>query len=224
MKLKVLFFALYLIIILPNCAYAQDPSFSVFAGLALPSGDFGDDGSENDGFAKTGFCAGVDYTKPLPVEGLGWYSSLSVIYNPLDKDKLEELLSDEFDEDLEDMMKSGSWLNIPILTGLKYTFELEQNMNLFLLGQAGLNIAKINKIKFEEDGEDLAEMTFKTKTSIGFGIGAGVSFSNFTITARYLGLGEPEIEPEVEADGESEELDSMDKSISMMTLTLGFSF
>lgn len=225
MKLKILLFAVYLFIILPNCAFAQDPSISVFGGISLPTGDFGDDGSESDGYAKTGFLAGVDYTKPLAMEGLGWFSTLALIYNPLDKDKLEEALSEEFDVDLEGAMKSGSWLNIPVLTGVKYSFTAQETMNLFVLGQVGLDIVKPNKIKFEPEGVDEeAEMKFDTKAAIGFSVGAGINFGNLTITARYLGTGETEIEPEIEVDGDSENLDPQDKKIGMLTLTLGYNF
>lgn len=92
-----LFISLFLFITSPT--FAQDDgvgnqpmlgTIGAHAGVVLPRGDFGDDVSDptnGDGYAGTGVSVGGTYNYPLAPNGLGWFSSLSVIVNGYDAEK-----------------------------------------------------------------------------------------------------------------------------------------
>ena len=199
-------------------AQAKMGKFAVFAAVSLPSGDFGDDKTEGDGYATTGFGAGVDYAHPIGTPGLTWFSSGAFLYNGFDDKGIRELAESEGIDNPN--VDSGSWINIPILTGLKYETDVSPTMDFFAFGQVGLDfyIPPSSYITWEGGS---AEMSLDSGTSFGFAIGAGLVFnSKFNVSFRYLSMGEPELEGSITSPGETEAI-SQDTGIAVILLTVG---
>lgn len=82
-----------------------------------------------------------------------------------------------------------NYIAIPIL--LKYSFKINEDINLFLLGGPRFSYG-IGKVSITEDGdsykETFEEVGFK-KSDLGLDFGLGLQFGNFTLDGRYtLGL------------------------------------
>ncbi|MHA1380897.1 MAG: outer membrane beta-barrel protein [Candidatus Helarchaeota archaeon] len=226
------FFILITIVflIIPCIIYAQTGTgyFGLYGSLSFPQGDFGDDDVNDDdcGFAKTGFGVGAEFTLPLGSPGLGWITSATFILNGFDEDELEDYVD-------EGKMDAGSWLNIPIMTGLRYESEVSPTMKIYGQGQVGLNLVKAPKIEFEYSYYDYYEDEYysgKSETewdiasSFGFAIGGGIIINNkINIGLRYFSLGEPEIEGKIKSSGESDKTE-WELPISAMLITVGINF
>ncbi len=214
-----------------SLCYAQN--FTLYGGLAMPRGDFGDNDLDNNdaGFAKTGLVLGGEYAIPMGSPGLFGVIGVSMVRNSFDEDVFQDAAGDEFSFDI------GPWYNVPIMAGLKYQSEMSPGMRFYATGQVGLNIIK--GPKFEESsayyGESV-EITWDTANSFGFGIGGGVVINDkINLGIRYLSLGEADLEGTVDwtGDGDSgsedvkwEDEDMFDgvPPLSILLLTVGIEF
>jgi len=219
----------------------QKGRFGVYGTLSIPSGDFGDDQGFDAGLAKTGFGAGIEFNYPLGTPGLFWTSNVWLLYNgyDVDKDDVEDAREDEFvdyDLDIEDFdLEIGSYLNIPIMSGLKWVLTLSPTAELYGVGQAGINFAKFpgfeeNLTISDEFGNEYdytRQVKYSLTSSLGFCFGIGLILNDkINIGLRYLGMREPEAEGTVEVEfyGESGEDEfDQDQPISIILLTAGIS-
>jgi len=220
---KKLVFCIILICLMTGLSFAQAKTgqFAVFAAVSLPTGDFGDNNNFGDGYATTGFGAGIDYAHPLGTPGLTWFSSGALLYNGFDDSGIKDLAEDGGIS--EPTVDAGSWINIPILTGLKYEGQASPTMDFFVFGQAGLDfIMPPDADVSSRDTDDTAELSFDSSTSFTFAIGGGLVFNNkFNVSIRYLTMGEPKIEGNVTVDGEEVDTLEEDIGISVVLLTVG---
>ena len=177
---------------------------------------------------------GAEFTLPLGSPGLGWITSATFILNGFDEDELEDYVEDELEDYVDEgKMDAGSWLNIPIMTGLRYELEVSPTMKIYGQGQVGLNLVKAPKIEFEysyyDDYEDeyyseKFETEWDIASSFGFAIGGGIIINNkINIGLRYFSLGEPEIEGKIKSSGESDKTE-WELPISAMLITVGINF
>ena len=207
-------------------AYAQNAKgyFSVYGGISMPQGDFGDDTGVDAGGAKTSFGIGFDYNSPLKTKGLIWISSVTILLNGLDESDLEAALRSELpgvDFDLD----VGRWINIPVLTGLKFQTEISPTLDIYGIGQTGLNFVKAPGAEITA-GSVTGEMSYDTATSFGFCFGGGIILkekNSINIGFRYFLLGEPEIDGTIDVETESEKI-QIEQPISIMMLSIGFTF
>jgi len=219
---KKLMVCIILVFLISGLSFGQAKmgKFAVFAALSLPTGDFGDDKTFGDAYATTGFGAGIDYAHPLGTEGLTWFSTGAFLYNGFDDKGIKELAESEGVANPN--VDSGSWINIPILTGLRYETEISPTMDFFALGQVGLDfyMPPNSDITFEGGS---ASVEFDSGTSFTFGLGAGLVFNNkFNVSFRYLSMGEPEIEGTVTSPDGTENIDPpLEMGISVILLTVG---
>ena len=217
---KKLVFCIILIFLMTGLSFAQGKmgKFAVFGAISLPAGDFGDDKLVGDGYAKTGFGAGVDYAHPLGTPGLTWFSSAAFIYNGFDDSGFRALAEEEVNNPNVD---AGSWMNIAVLSGLKYETELSPTMDFFALGQAGLDYYMPPGADITFEGGS-AEIDLDSGITFGFALGAGLVFNNqFNVSLRYLSMGEPEVEGTVTYPGGSNAMQA-DTGISMILLAVGY--
>lgn len=134
---------MFILVLIPAVAYSQDQfgKFNLFGGIAMPRGDFADDDMEDEdsGLAKTGFGIGINHTRELTSPELTWMSSVTLLINGYDLDE------DEFGEDVD--VEMGRWMNIPVMTGLRYETSISPTMKIYGFGQAGFNFAKAPNVE-----------------------------------------------------------------------------
>jgi opacity protein-like surface antigen len=222
----ILFFAFFIAITLvfPFNSFSQSGSFSIHAGPAFPLNDFGDDDidDEDSGLAGTGFELGGKYVYQLNESGLGLFAGADLIYNGLASDVKDDL---EDDMDGVDNLKFYSYINVPLMAGINYSFNANNQVALFGEFGLGVNLLKVTNMSFEYDHDDY-ESRYDPSTKLGFKIGGGLIFNDaYSLEVNYLGLGEQEIDGEIEIDGDTENIPgSRDLKVNIFTLTFGVKF
>ena len=213
---------IFILLLVSFLSYAQPAKgqFSIFGGLSMPQGDFANnDFGEDAGFAKTGFCLGAEYVKPLNSPGLSWVTNVSIIFNSVDADPIAEGYGEEQGVDLSG--DAGSYLNIPVMTGIRYQSETSPTMQIYGLAQVGLNYMKPPTVELSAE-YITAEMETESKTSFGFGIGAGMILNNkYNIGFRYLTFGEQDLESTIDIPGIGTYDEDSEMSLSMILITVG---
>jgi opacity protein-like surface antigen len=199
----------------------------ISVGLANPLSDFGSENLNNEdaGGAALGFSAGIKYTHQLSDNGIGLFAGLDFNYNNLTKN-----VQNDIEESFEDAGILGadydyySYLNIPLSTGLNYTYAANEKVALF--GNAGVSFNLLNITDFViESGGTTVTTEFDLANSVGFRIGGGVLFSeSISVAIDYYGLGSHDVNGEARTAGlPPEDLDG-DIAVNMLTIRLGYSF
>ena len=238
---------------IPTIIYAQSGvQFGLFGLLSMPMGDYGSDNFEDNksGYAGTGYGFGIDVAIPLSTPGLSLIGSAAYIHNGTKTDEVEDYIEREIIEDDPDFTHStnvdfNSWLNIPILGGLKYASPVSPTLSIYGLFMVGINIVRIGDREINihglytaiEDGEygytiDMEE-SFDGATSFCFSVGGGVVINELiNIGFRFYKMGEPEFDGEFrsmvgfsgngfdEVDTETADIE-LDVPISMILFTVG---
>ena len=170
MKRQIKKIALLIIAILGvNCANAQT-DFSIHLGLLFPQGDFAesrmDKGQVAWGYktdragAGLGFDAGLKFRFNVPsVKGLGFITTADFFLNmPNDdvKDWKEDYISEmeEYSGVDEFSIAIPHYINIPIMVGLNYEYEIKDNIKFWGEGALGLNIGALTNYKQSIIGDD----------------------------------------------------------------------
>ena len=230
MTMRPLFFLAVLLSIATWTAHAQmievtQGELNVYAGVTSPTGDFSDDVGDIDngnGYAMLGFGITGEYVWPIGPPGLGWVSGGSVIINRFDGEKAFDLSDNDVD------LSPGYWLNVPIMTGLKYEAEASPTVDVYGLGQLGVNLNKGPSTSIEDDFGNSAKTSYGTVPSLGLNLGAGIVIDDrYIVGLRYKRLGEPEIEIESEVEtnlGDVSAENAYDQPLSMVQLLVGISF
>lgn len=177
----------------PAAAQSTNFGLGAFAGVSLPTGDFGSADAPEDGFAELGFVGGLDLFYPLGMGGLSWLTSASVSAHSVDENGVE-----------------GGYLFIPLITGLRYDIAAGP-VGVFLTGQGG---AVFNK------GPDfsgtLGEANSEWSTDFGFGLGGGVQATqNIYAGVKYFPLGNVDFSYE-------EFTDPLAQDVSFLEIFVGF--
>ena len=237
------------------------------------------DKKSDKGGAGFGANIGMKLKFNIPaVKGLGIIATADLFWNGIHSD-LKDLKEDLLDEMLEGYeyedsyyigddyysysskrevydakVKIPNYLNIPIMAGVNYEYNLGNSVSLWGEGAVGLNIAKVTKLELYEEGhyyryeydyysgsseteydyEERVGMKYDLQTTMAFQIGAGVKFGDkFSIGLHYYALGKVKLEGEYYEEyydtEDGEDFDSEDfrlKSVSpsMFVIRLGFHF
>lgn len=266
MKRQIKKIALLIVAILGvNYANAQT-DVSIHLGMLFPQGDFAESRMDNEQVAwldKTdragaglGFDAGLKFRFNLPsVKGLGFIATADFFLNmPNDdvKDAKEDIISEMEESDYLDEFSIAipHYINIPIMVGLNYEYEIKDNIKFWGEGALGLNIGALTNYKqsvsgtserynyeydyyYDVDFEQTVKSSYNTNTSLAFQFGAGFMFNDkYSLGVHYYSLGSQKIKGKLiyEAiyDGESDidEERFTFKSINprMLTIRLGYHF
>lgn len=204
--------------------------FSVFGHLSKPNGDFADNSTETDGYAKFGYGGGIEYSRLVLPDNIYWVTSAAFVMNPVDSDDIADFVFE--DNDLADHLEIKPYQNIPITTGLKYQTRVE-TFDLYGMAQIGLNIVRMGDWEMTDVYQngypvDLIRYEFETTNTLAFILGVGVILKDrFNISARYYALGETEIEEaKVYVDGDKLDWSDAenDHEISMFVFSIGINF
>jgi len=221
---------MFILALIPTVCFSQNATgeFNLFGGIALPQGDFKDDPDDPDsGLAKTGFGVGVNHIRPLTTPGMSWITSAALLYNGMEVDESDYDL-DYYGIDVT--VDAGAWINIPIMTGLKYETEVSPTMKIYGLGQVGINMVKAPKLEIKASSSSSsvkAETEYDMASSFGYVFGGGIVLSEkISVGLRYFALGEPKIKGTVKASGGGEsdsEKFELKQSISVLLLMVELS-
>lgn len=216
MKRQIKKIALLIVAILGvNYANAQK-DVSIHLGMLFPQGDFAESRMNNGQVAwldKTdragaglGFDAGLKFRFNLPsVKGLGFITTADFFLNmPNDdvKDWKEDYISEmeEYSDVYEFSIAIPHYINIPIMVGLNYEYEIKDNIKFWGEGALGLNIGALTNYKqsiISEGGEETMEVSYNTNTSLAFQFGAGFMFNDkYSLGVHYYSLGSQKIKGE----------------------------
>ncbi|MBR6843985.1 MAG: outer membrane beta-barrel protein [Bacteroidales bacterium] len=215
MKKKV-FLGLALMAMLAGAANAQT-TFTLKLGGAFPQDDFGQgdedrwglmiDNSKKGG-AGTGFTLGGEWVAPISnINGLGLSVTIDAIYNGLNSD-INELFDDlnlDYEDEVDEFsMSTPKYINIPVMLGLRYSFDLNNGLAIFADGGLGANLRIITpfNMHMEEkyDGgraETDMTMTFNSAVSFAFRVGAGITINQkYSLGVDYYALGASKVKGE----------------------------
>lgn len=259
MKRQIKRIALLIIVILgTNCVKAQT-DFSIHLGGALPLGSYAEsqdtpnslqngdyviawNTKTNKAGAALGLNLGAKLSFNLPtIKGLGVIATTDFFFNPSNKeasDCFEDywmILMENFNVKNYDI-NIPKYINIPIMLGLNYEYNIKDNVKIWGEGGVGLNIGIITDLIMEAseyDYEFLAKINYDNQYTLGFQLGAGVLLSEqLSIGLHYYNLGSQRIEGimkytstsdyGVEGDRVRGSLDRINPN--MLTLRLGYHF
>lgn len=209
MKIKKMLLAAFLTAALMggNSLFAQSNSI-LNLGLNIPQGSFGsntntcallDPNSENGG-ANLGANLGLKFIADTKAKGLGIMFTIDGMYNGLQKDlKIKDYLHADIPEiaGLDAKIKNPSYINMPILLGLNYTYNFTNMIGIYAEGGAGVNVRFILPCKLSANGSILGvnteysyELHYTPKASFAFEFGGGILISKaITLGVNYYYLG-----------------------------------
>ena len=212
---------LVLLLIINSIAYSQTKKEKLsvlYGGLSLPMDDLKD-------ASTISFGLGFEYNKPMSTQGLFWSTSLNLLLNGDDISDTDYYWFPNVGTISGKDLSKGKYINIPIFSGLKFSKEVSPEMNIYGLGQAGINCFKAPKIEFTKDGQK-GSISHNLAISIGFCLGGGVYFlgSNINIGFRYFHLGSSKIKATTKFGTNKYETESENINLSIIMFSIGMHF
>lgn len=259
MKRQIKRIALLIIVILgTNCVKAQT-DFSIHLGGALPLGSYAEsqdtpNSLQNGDYViawntktnKAGAALGLNFGAKLrfnlpAIKGLGIIATTDLFFNPSNKEA-RDFFEDYMMVTMENIgirkydISIPKYINIPIMLGLNYEYNIKDNVKIWGEGGVGLNIGIITDLTMEASEYDwryLAEINYDNQYTLGFQLGAGVLLSEqLSIGLHYYNLGSQRIEGIMKYTSTSDYGAEGDRAIvsfdrinpNMLTLRLGYHF
>jgi hypothetical protein len=182
---------------------------SILAGVALPTGDFGDDASPEAGLATAGLSLGLGLEVPIGnVPNLSWMTSAEALTFGVDDAFLSDLLpSVEID--------FGRYWTAVLFTGARYDAEASPSVAVYALAQVGLGGFKAPGADISGFGEAAELVTF-WKLARGWTVGGGLTLNRrVDVELRYAALVNPEISGELRYLGTTEPVEG-DQPVSWL--------
>ncbi|MBR4837494.1 MAG: outer membrane beta-barrel protein [Bacteroidales bacterium] len=220
-------------------AFAQT-QFSIYAGGAFPMGKFKEGELKNkmpnkwvlmdekgtNGFAGIGFNVGMDLMFPIAsVDGLGIIVGADFFYNGYNSE-LKDWFNDLSDNDDDDDDKDGSeitvshkprFMNIPLMVGARYNYEINDGFGIFAEAGVGANLRMISSFKVDYSYSDpwygyeesmSIEYTYNKSVTFSFKLGAGVMFAeHFSVGLDYYALGSAKVTGKIKSSSDSDDDD-----------------
>ncbi len=205
-------FLLIAVLVLASVSGFAQAQFALYGGGAFPMGKLKAGELKNDfpnkwallnekgdeGYAGIGFNVGMDILFPLSsVDGLGITLGADFFYNGYNselKDWVSDL-EDEGDDYFDEFtFKKPRIMNIPIMLGARYLYEVNDGFGIFAEAGLGLNMRMISPLKLEVEYEDtygygyynVTETdTYKYKAAVSFAFKAGAGI----MLADHLSIG-----------------------------------
>ena len=247
MENKNLFCITVILIMLSQFLQAQsnDISLTISGACSFPISQFGEkigddpeitrrfgfDYGEKVGLAGIGYGLGMEFNQKVLTKGLNWVVSAKLILNTVDNSEIQSFFQEALPDTVVISFENGLWMNIPILTGFSYYFNLSDQIRLYGTLQGGINITRQPYRKAIVDGVVVEETSFRVTPDFGFETGFGfMLFNKYTIGLLYVNLGTPRYEGtrklneaffnsipkrEMNVDGD-------ERSITMILLTMGY--
>ena len=175
------------------------------------------------GGAGIGFNAGLKYQLEV-VKNLGIFATADFFYNGLNNDTKDQInIGDDIKdaipvEGIEASSTIPSYMNVPIMLGLNYSFLNIRNIALWAEAGAGVNLGKITKMATEINAEvpligninGSTTTTYDMSTTFAWQAGVGVCLGrNLSLGVHYYNLGSSVVNSETVVDTNVEKLGSI---------------
>ena len=151
------------------CFVNAQKKTTIYFGASLPLAEFASLDPEIDGAqgAQAGFNFGLEYRYPIAETNLGLIAGVDLYYNGLKKEKKAEI------SDRTDFIFS-KYINIPVSTGLNYTFKADDKLSVFANASVAWNFLIITDEKVDPPYESVPTISYEPSNSIGFKVGGGI--------------------------------------------------
>ena len=258
-------FLLIAVLMLAGISGFAQAQFSLYGGGAFPMGKL-KAGELKDkepakwallyekgdqGYAGIGFNLGMDVLFPInSVDGLGITLGADFFYNSYNSE-LKDWVSDMID-DAEDYYDSFTFkkpriMNVPVMLGARYLYEVSDGFGVFAEAGLGVNMRFISKMSITYEYEDYdyyyeeyynveysATQKYKTAVTFAFKAGAGIMLAeHLSIGVDFYALGSSKVKADLSYeethDGSSyydgkEKFNGKALKCSELVLRLGYHF
>ena len=139
------------------------------------------------GGASAGFGIGADATYPIDlVDNLSLFGSVDFFFNGVSSKLKDNVASDNPEADID----FNSYLNIPVLTGLKYEYVVPDiYVRTYVKGGIGFDVFSISNFTIDAAEVD-QNFTFKPTAAMAATFGMGVILMDqYTIGFEFMSLG-----------------------------------
>ncbi len=191
-----------LVIFSMTALFAQD--VILFGNLSLPVGGYGKnlgddphvtrrngfDVGEGAGFAAEGFGIGTEFSFPVRFKGVSWVTGLILVINGTNDEELTQTFKQLLSEDVK--FDYGHWIQMPVMTGFKYSLSLGDRISLYGMVQGGINFIHTATRKATVSGITVDERTYEFSREFGFGLGGGLVVNKrFDLGVRFFDFRKP---------------------------------
>lgn len=247
---------LLLLLLLTGALYAQETTdtpyqdeltFNVHGILSFPNSSFGtmsDDKTsitlrsgfktgDKIGLAQTGFGIGIELNTAVWTKGMNWIISAKLLINSASGEEIQSMYRSGWGDTVDVEIDMGNWINLPLMTGLKYKYDIFNDFECYGLVQVGANFSQAPSLKATVGSETIEQTSYEFIADYAVELGVGIVFKQkYNLGVNYFNGGAPryrgtrELNPlyfpgifNVKTDIISEE-----RSISMFTVVFGILF
>lgn len=194
-------------------------SFSLHAGVASPMGSYADatanysSNSSNavlryglldqtkKGGAGLGFNVGAQGKIGISgVKGLGIIIGADFFFNSTNtdvSDYMEDFISDNESSTQEISVKLPKYINVPMMAGVNYTYDINDKIGVYGEGALGVNMRFITGFELYQATttmENIGRISYKMATTFAYRFGAGVIIAKrFTVGLNYISHGQAKV-------------------------------
>lgn len=242
-------YALWALIILSCTALAQPDGLSIqiMGGVSAPVGDFGRTLGEYAsitrragfnigdavGLAGLGFGGGVELVSPAWLNNMSWVLGARIFVNGTNESTAQQKFQSWLGGTSQLSYEVGEWINIPVMTGLRYEVALTEVSRIYGIVQGGINMTRAAQRQATVGGVVVEEAKYEFTRDFGFEAGFGLLYQQrYNLSVRYLDLGSPRYEgTRVLSEKQFPAILSREnavlgeqRSVSMLVVTLGVEF
>lgn len=192
-------------------------TLTFFAGVALPTGDYGALSGDKAGFATTGFGGGIDFTSRI-INGFQLGLSGGLAVNSVDQDFIRRLLTN-----VPVGVQMGTWFEFHFVACAGYAIDVTPFLALYGRGYGGLIIATSPSIQYNLPGDytNYIREDPATAAAPGYGIGFGAMIvRSVDVGFRFL-TAEPEFKTMLSDQSTSVPV-KLKQSMQIIELTVGY--
>jgi len=182
------------------------------------------------GLAQPGFGIGGELNTPVWFEGMFWTFSAAFFANGADGSDAQAAFRSQWQDTVAVNLELGTWINFPILTGLRYDYYFAKQMLVYGIAQIGINLSKAPYMKATVGNDVAEEVTYEFARDIAYQFGIGFVYNQtYNISFRYMNLGTPRYNgtknltevyfPEIYS--RTQHIIGEERSIAMYIVTLG---
>lgn len=196
----------------------QKTHFTLFGGLMLPQGDFGNTNGEKAGYAKIGLGAEFEVNYMYdPI--IYWTTSATISVNSIDEDVLAKQMSEIFPSNVS--VSAGDYTLIWALTGLNLETKTPSGVIIYGNGKVGILFSSFPNIKILLGGTTINQTT-EMGIALAIGLGAGVKINKLNLGIRYY-TGEPNYKQKANFGG-IESTAKVKLPATLLSLVVGYNF